>query len=320
MDYSFAKSNIASAENYHDLSGLNSIKTEQDDSVALKKVAQQFESLFVNELLKNMRNANKIFEQDSLFNSGESDTFRDMYDQQLSVHLSNGRGLGLADVLFQQLSRQYLADDAEPSSLKDLPVPARSTDRHTEAVIKQSESPAPSAVESKSPTQHQESKFASAREFVEQLLPLAEKVAAKLALNPAVMIAQAALETGWGKHIIVDKDGESSFNLFNIKASDDWTGESVAKVSSEFLAGQWVKQESNFRKYSSFEESFNDFYRFISENPRYQQAVEKAHSSAQFIEQLQRAGYATDPEYANKILSIYDSIVSPSSNDAARGE
>nr|MBX2858527.1 rod-binding protein [Cellvibrionaceae bacterium] len=198
---------------YTDLNGLNRIKQEKSDDKALKKVAQQFESMFINILMKSMRSANAVFEEGSMFNSSESGFYRDMYDQQLSVTLSQKKGIGIADTLYKQMQNRYLN-------------PAR-------AAITQPSQERFGQANAANPAVEQApasgtNKFNTPEDFVNGLLPLAEKAAQRLGVDAGYLVAQSALETGWGSKIINDDSG-SSFNLFNIKASRDWQGASVAK-------------------------------------------------------------------------------------------
>ncbi|MGB0496470.1 MAG: flagellar assembly peptidoglycan hydrolase FlgJ, partial [Kangiellaceae bacterium] len=148
--------------------------------------------------------------------------------------------------------------------------------------------------------------FESVANFVDQMMPLANKAASKIGLDPKILLAQAALETGWGKHIIHDSNGKPSYNLFGIKDSKSWQGESVKIDTLEVESGEFVKRKENFRSYSSFEKSFEDFIQFISESPRYQGAMKLVHDAKAFITSIQDAGYATDPQYANKIINIFN--------------
>ena len=147
----------------------------------------------------------------------------------------------------------------------------------------------------------------SPERFVQQLYPHAEKAAEAIGVNPEVLLAQAALETGWGKKLIQKQDGESSFNLFNIKAGKAWGGDFVTVPTLEYRDGIAVKEHAAFRSYSSPEESFSDYVNLISENPRYERAIQNAEDPKRYVRELKRAGYATDPEYAEKIIEIMNS-------------
>ncbi|WP_446731216.1 flagellar assembly peptidoglycan hydrolase FlgJ [Pseudomonas sp. CFBP 13719] len=146
--------------------------------------------------------------------------------------------------------------------------------------------------------------FASSDEFIATMLPMAEKAAARIGVDPKVLVAQAALETGWGKSIMRADDGSSSHNLFGIKATGNWKGENARAITSEFRDGQMVKETADFRSYTSYEDSFHDLVSLLQNNDRYQGVVKSADNPEQFVKELQKAGYATDPNYASKISSI----------------
>jgi len=149
--------------------------------------------------------------------------------------------------------------------------------------------------------------FETPKDFVTSIWQYAQKAASKIGVNPTVIVAQSALETGWGKHIIKDKNGDSSFNLFNVKAHRDWDGEKAAQSTLEFEQGVAVRKVEPFRVYNNFTEAFDDFVDFLKSNNRYEQALETVGDSEQFLQNLQKAGYATDPNYANKIINILNS-------------
>lgn len=149
-------------------------------------------------------------------------------------------------------------------------------------------------------------RFETPEEFIETLRPHAERAADELGVNPDILIAQAALETGWGKKVIRHANGESSYNLFGIKANRSWEGDSVRVGSLEYRNGKARREVSPFRSYDSFAESFQDYVRFIKDQPRYGEAIEKAGNSRSYIRELQQAGYATDPNYAKKVINIME--------------
>jgi flagellar protein FlgJ len=152
--------------------------------------------------------------------------------------------------------------------------------------------------------------FHSAKEFIQTIYPLAQKVAKKIGVDPKILLSQAALETGWGKHIIHHANGRPSFNLFGIKASHDWKGNSVNVETLEVKSGVFVPERAHFRSYRNFEASLNDFIHFIQEHPRYQSTLQSVDNAKTFIESLQSAGYATDPDYAKKIMRIFKQLSS----------
>lgn len=149
----------------------------------------------------------------------------------------------------------------------------------------------------------------SQENFVMLLKPHAEKAAAELQINPDVLIAQVALETGWGKHVIHDRAGENSFNLFNIKAGGQWQGDKVNVNTLEYREGIAAQEKSDFRKYNDYAESFSDYVRLMKNSPRYEKVLAAGKNSSAYAEALQSAGYATDPQYAKKIKSLLNSDV-----------
>lgn len=332
---------VADLNNYHDLGGLQQLRAQAtkdpEDKEALKKAAQHFESIFIGMMLKSMRDANAVFEQDNPMHSNTTKFFRDMYDQQLATDMANNGSMGLADLIVQQLggdsdnfkSASVLRNDSGlerqnfglsptgiPSPDKTLNAQAPEVDSllgSFNQVIDKSfaqiggQKPAPSPQEMDVKEQKPEVNFESPEDFVGSMWDYAKKAASKIGINPAVMIAQSALETGWGKHIIKDKNGDSSFNLFNIKAHRDWDGEKAAQSTLEFEQGVAVRKVEPFRVYNNFSEAFDDFVGFLKSNSRYQPALSNTGNSEQFLHNIQKAGYATDPKYAEKILGILNS-------------
>jgi len=146
--------------------------------------------------------------------------------------------------------------------------------------------------------------FTSPKDFVEKLWPLAQTAAEKLGTRPEVLVAQSALETGWGKFISKDANGQTSNNLFNIKAGKDWEGKRVSIETVEFRNGRAVKEQADFRAYDSLEDSLDDYVSFLQTSPRYEKALEHAENPEVFIQLLHKAGYATDPNYSDKVTNI----------------
>jgi flagellar protein FlgJ len=146
--------------------------------------------------------------------------------------------------------------------------------------------------------------FSNADEFVATMLPLAKDAAARIGVDPTVLVAQAALETGWGKSVMRQQDGSSSHNLFGIKATGSWNGGQARAITSEFRDGKMVKETADFRSYDSYADSFHDLVSLLQNNNRYKEVVNSADNPEQFVKELQKAGYATDPDYASKISQI----------------
>ncbi|MEH6825207.1 MAG: flagellar assembly peptidoglycan hydrolase FlgJ [Motiliproteus sp.] len=315
--------NDLSIKSYTDLNELNKLKKagREDAPKALAAVAEQFESLFLNMILKNMRQANEGLSEGGLFDSSESKFYQDMMDQQLSVSLSSGSGIGLREVLIRQLSQGAVPQqvDAEQVIQLNRPVSQASAGLNqlleqtaalaVQASIKQAAESvyAVDAASGATPTKPQPDRFESPEQFVQRLFPVAERVAAAAGVAPEVLVAQAALETGWGKHLPRHSDGGSSHNLFGIKADQRWSGERVSTRTLEFRDGLAQREKASFRAYGSYEQSMQDYVEFLSQGSRYQQALDQAHDPRSYTQQLQLAGYATDPDYSSKIMGILDS-------------
>jgi flagellar protein FlgJ len=252
-----------------------------------------------------------------------------MYDQQLAVHLSGKPGVGLAELIAKQLSHED-KDDNKKMGVEDYLNRSSSSNK---TVSQTSHSISKSAatnenndwIKSNKEIMHSylhdknaiekisENKLKnifsrpikSAEDFVQKLTPYAEQAAKELGVAPKVLLAQAALETGWGRSVIKHSDGSSSFNLFNIKAGKSWHGEQTHVSTLEYVNGVARKEHAGFRSYNSYQESFHDYVQFIKNNPRYQQALQHVGNGERYLQELQRAGYATDPSYARKVMSIY---------------
>ncbi|MFK7731989.1 MAG: flagellar assembly peptidoglycan hydrolase FlgJ [Pseudomonadales bacterium] len=308
-----ARSPVADAQVFTDLKGLNAIKQQGriDSDEALRNVAQQFESMFVNMMLKSMRAANQVFAKDGLFNSFESDMHQQMYDNQISLNLTEGNGIGLADVLFRQMQQQFSRPDSAQSNDGAM---AFSPEQRRTSVQEIASSQTKNVDAERSTTALQsigdllpkevKQVFSSPQDFVATLLPAVKGAAQSLGLNPKALLAQAALETGWGKHFIEQTDGSSSFNLFGIKATGGWSGAEATVPTVEFENGVAKRKYESFRIYDSFAQSAMDFAQLLKNSPRYQQAVDAVDDIGQFWQELQKAGYATDPQYAKKLNTI----------------
>jgi len=292
---------INSTDVYTDFTGLANLKTEakQKTPEAIKEVAKQFESIFLGMMVKGMRAA-KLTEG-SIMDNDQSKFYQDMYDQQLSVSLAGDPGIGLATLIEKQLSPQvYKNQDilgihdyqAKPVQRQRL----NSIDTSVKL----------SAIEKPLVTT---AILTSKEAFVHELRIPAQQAAKALGVDANALLAQAALETGWGKSVIKMADGRSSFNLFNIKAHSNWTGKHVTKNTLEFDGAIARQEQAQFRAYDSYQESFNDYVRFIKDNPRYQQAVKQSGNVEQYMQALQTAGYATDPAYKDKVMRIYQDKV-----------
>ncbi|MEW8508610.1 MAG: flagellar assembly peptidoglycan hydrolase FlgJ [Candidatus Thiodiazotropha sp.] len=280
---------------YHDFSGLADLKRQarEDQGAAVEQVARQFESLFVQMMVKQMRQASF---GDGLFESSQSRFARDMYDQQLSVHLSERQGLGMLQMLRGQLGVDAAEKAAPNTSLESYWLAPSRLARPQSASSEERDK----GVIGDRPSH----KIDSPQSFVEALWPAADEAAKALGLPTEALLAQAALETGWGGHVMERTDGGSSHNLFGIKADQRWDGDRVRRETLEYEQDVAVRRREYFRTYASYEESFRDYVAFLRENPRYMNALQNTRDAGEYFKALQDAGYATDPNYAQKIVRV----------------
>jgi len=270
----------------------------QNDRAALEEVAGQFEALFIQTLLKNMREASL---GDGLLGKDQAhEMYEGMLDQQLSMEMASGKGIGIAEMLVRQLGGAATEPmpQAAPSAPVSIPQPVVSGVRATAAQ-------APAEVQPEE--QAAADRFDSPESFVEALWPHVQRAASRLGVDARAILAQAALETGWGKHVPEAPNGESSFNLFGIKADSRWDGSSVSKATLEFRDSIPRQERARFRAYASVGESVADYARFIKDNPRYADVGRSGSTPEAFGEALASAGYATDPAYAAKISRVASS-------------
>lgn len=275
---------------YTDFQGLAKLRQQahSNDPQALKETTRQFEGLFIQAMLKSMRQTTT---GEGLFDSDQVKFYQQMLDQQLSVDLGRGQGIGLAKVLYRQLGG-VPDETSTPRSLNwPYSVPVKTTEQ-------------PGSSDQINNAASPEWKGLSQDQFVQRLWPYAEKASKQLNVAPELLIAQAALETGWGQHMVHDAKGENSHNLFGIKADPRWQGPGVGRRTLEYQDGIAIQGRAVFRAYGSVEASFVDYVRFLQENPRYGSVLELGENPEAFLQGLQEAGYATDPNYASKIRSI----------------
>ena len=314
---------LDSAFVYNDIGGLNSIKQASrgaDSDQALRAVAQQFESMFMQQIMKSMHDANKSLNPDSMFDSSESESWQDMHRQQFSLSLSQDGGMGLADVLYQQMKDQQPKEFDGDLSMKSLaesgrPIVAARKPRSDDD-IGANELLNMWVDKAKGAAKAEPQSFSSPSDFIAKLYPYAQKAASLLGVEPKFLIAQAALETGWGQKLINHQDGSASFNLFGIKANKGWQGEQTSITTHEFMQGRKVKIQDEFRAYRNWQHGFDDYVNFIKTNERYQTAVANAGDANRYFEELQKAGYATDPNYADKINRVANGSVMSSTLNA----
>lgn len=263
---------LSSASLYNDMQGLSRLRVDarEETPEAIRAVAREFEAIFMQMMLKNMREASL---GEGMMESDQGKFYQEMFDKQIAASLSRGQGLGLADLMVRQLTR------GRTEEVNALPV-------------------------SGNPAQ---APFPTPKAFVEGLKDMARRIGERLGVSPKAILAQSALESGWGKHMIRKADGANSFNLFGIKADARWEGERAVTTTIEYVDGVAVKEQAVFRAYQSYEESFEDYARFLSENSRYAQALRNGSDPEAYVSALQAAGYATDPDYGRKISGILQS-------------
>jgi flagellar protein FlgJ len=319
---------------YTDFNGLAKLKqgAREQTPEAIKEVAKQFESVFLSMVLKSMRQAKLA---DGVLDNNQSEFYRDMYDQQMAIHLAGEPGVGLADLIAQQLTPKQKSDEEKQMQAGDYLNLAMGGSSHVAVRPRNTASPTVTSLQpldesglnrlqaSLDRLEQRQQAMELARQvegeggqaasnkrlFMSQLLPHAQQAAHELGVDANVLLAQAALETGWGQAVIKNARGESSFNLFNIKADRSWDGQQTQVSTLEFRDGVARKEMAGFRSYDSYQQSFEDYVNFIKSNPRYSEALKKTANAAQYVRELQKAGYATDPRYAEKIMSIYNSQI-----------
>ena len=296
-----------------DVQGVSQLKLEakQSSPEALKAAAQQFEAVFMNMLMKSMREASP---QDGMFDSEQTRMYTAMLDQQLTQKLAS-RGIGLADMMVRQLSRTLNAPGADavspdgsapaglplnpPQDGMELNAPPMRLNASLESPVSGTATQVviPAAARSGDSPAHVES-------FVRKLLPHAQAASAGSGIPASFMMGQAALETGWGRSEIRGADGQNSHNLFGIKAGGSWKGRTVDIVTTEYVNGKPQKQVDTFRAYDSYADAFRDYANLLRGNARYQNAIAQGQDAAGFAQGLQQAGYATDPGYAQKLMGV----------------
>ena len=280
-----------------DARGLDALRLQakQNPEQAAKGVAQQFEAVFLQTLLKSMRDATP---QDGPMDSEQTRSYTSMLDQQMAQSLS-AKGIGLADVMLRQLTRNRAAvSGAEPPAQTDgvkvmrpaaKDAPAGRTPAMPASTLK------PDGAKAAGP-QH-------VREFLSSMKEHALHASSATGIPARFLLGHAALESGWGKHEIRAADGSQSFNLFGIKAGRNWKGATVEVMTTEYVNGVSRKLPQKFRAYGSYAEAFQDYAGLMQGNQRYA-AVLKQKDGAGFAQGLQRAGYATDPQYADKLTRV----------------
>ena len=264
-----------------DPGALNALKFgagKEGDKATLKEAAKQFESLFMRELIKSMREATM---KSGLTDNEGADLGTDLLDQQFAVQLSGLPG-GLSEAIERQLSGRMLPPDSGEAGSAPI---AGSTVGRAEGGSRQAG-------------------------FVNRHGQAASAVARESGIPASFMIGQAGHETGWGRSEIRHADGSNSHNLFGIKATSGWSGKVAEITTTEYVNGEPRKTVAKFRAYDSYADSFRDYARLISQSPRYDQVMDKLDSAEQFAAGLQKAGYATDPQYAAKLSRAINTTLS----------
>ena len=309
-----------------DVQAVNELRADvkRTDKAGLEAAAKQFEALFMNMMLKSMREATS---QDSLMDSDQSRLYTSMLDQQLSQSMAS-RGIGLADMMARQLGRGLPPDLPEGGAAPALApastqprseVPAQGNNIPTQpqpqpqppqqtSMLTQQPSPLPSQLPRPAEQVASQPRPSSqVAEFQAKLMPHALQASQTTGIPARFMLGQAALESGWGKREIRAADGTPSHNLFGVKAGANWKGPVVETVTTEYVNGVAQKSVEKFRAYSSYADAFRDYANLLRNNPRYAGVVAQAAQgidAAGFAQGLQKAGYATDPNYADKLTRV----------------
>ena len=304
---------------------------------AAERVARQFEGLLVQQMLAAMRAAARV---DDGLHSSYLDNYREMYDKQLAQIIAGQDRLGFAQLMLRQLPADAGAEDATAAvavaagelERRPLPTPAPAHSAGQAIAVTASKAGAAVSVEATTADRADAARvvlnrvvaddFAEVKrnsqtvpgwrgpawrgpaEFVADILPAATRAAEALGVSARLLIAQSALETGWGRHTLRLDDGRSSYNLFGIKAGSGWHGQAVSRTSLEYRDGILEPEVSSFRAYASPADSLRDYVDFIHSSPRYRAALERTGDDEQYIRAIHRAGYATDPGYADKVIEI----------------
>ncbi len=334
----------ANISTYNDFQGLSKLHSDASarSPEATREAARQFEALFVQMMLKSMRDANAVLGEQ------RDTTYDEMFDKQISLEMSKGKGMGLGEMMARQLGGP--ASDAATSTtgsggplplamlLQRLPANVRAAipalpggpgpqlavpaTGDLDAALRPPTLPAMAELNSPAGLGGNRHDFRpeTREDFVREVWPLAVRAGQKLGVNPRAIVAQAALETGWGSRLVRDDAGVSGNNLFGIKADSRWTGERVTVTTMEYDGDLPKPQRAQFRAYPDLASGFEDYVRFLQGNPRYGAALQAGGNAEVYADRLQSAGYATDPRYAEKIRSIIASpILSPATAELKPG-
>jgi len=301
-----------------DTKGLGELKqgARTGSPAALKEAATQFEAMFINMMMKSMRDATP---QDGPMDNEQTRMFTGMLDQQMSQNLAK-RGMGLADVLTRQLGANRMeaqaleigaegaqgaaAARAAAGAARLAPLDGGMRPGMDAATLIRTGAPRPGAPALPLTTDSGRVQAPHARAFQEKLHAHAAEAERATGVPARFMLGQAALESGWGKRMIRNADGSNSNNLFGIKAGPGWKGKVATAVTTEYIDGRPHTRVEKFRAYDSPADSFKDYANMLARNPRYEKVLNSGGDAAAFAHGLQRAGYATDPLYAAKLSRI----------------
>ncbi|WP_342321101.1 flagellar assembly peptidoglycan hydrolase FlgJ [Kosakonia sp. BYX6] len=289
-----------------DAQSLNDLKSKagQDPSANLRPVARQVEGMFVQMMLKSMREA---LPKDGIFSSDSTRLYTSMYDQQIAQQMTAGKGLGLADMMVKQMAGdQAPVDPADQMQQVPMKFPLETvTTYQNQALTQLVRKAIPKVPDENS----DEPLTGDSKDFLAQLSLPARLASQQSGVPHHLILAQAALESGWGQRQIPRENGEPSFNIFGVKATSDWKGPTTEITTTEYENGEAVKVKAKFRVYSSYLEALSDYVGMLTRNKRYA-AVTSAATAEQGAQALQNAGYATDPHYARKLTSMIQQLKS----------
>lgn len=279
----------------YDSRSLNDLKREAaaDPKGKAMQVARQVEGMFVQMMMKSMRAA---LPQDGLLSNDQTRLFTSMYDQQIAQDIGK-RGLGMADIIVKQMQPAQEPDEAAgtvPMKLDNSFIYSNLPSNQLEQMVRKAVPRLPVSPSSLP---------SDSNDFIAQLAQPAQVASQQSGIPHHLILAQAALESGWGQRQILTRDGKPSYNVFGIKASGDWKGETTDIMTTEYEGGEAKKVRASFRVYGSYMEALSDYVKLLSNNPRYA-AVANAPSAEQGARALQAAGYATDPKYAQKLVGM----------------
>jgi flagellar protein FlgJ len=286
-----------------DVQGFDSLRAKAAASPqqGIKMAAKQFDASFLTMMLKSMRDATP---QDGILDSRDGSQFTSMLDEQMAQQMSS-KGIGVADAMLKQLMNNSgmqtgAGSDGNTAALNAL-AKAYANPSANGSLAAGTGYTRNSAL---TPPLRGDGSSADVDAFVDKLAASAQAASESTGVPARFIIGQAALESGWGKREIMKANGQTSHNVFGIKATKDWTGKTVSTVTTEYHNGQPHRVVEKFRAYDSYDEAMTDYAQMLTNNPRYAQVLNGSHDAAGFARGMQRAGYATDPHYAKKLISI----------------